>query len=155
MDRSVLAADNTLCIMHKKGAGMSIKRRDYRKANGTTTTTYLAVVHLGHGRQIAKTFDRAMDARKWASDGRRAVRSGQSKDYVNGAMRFQALAHYWFEHHARVYKSPAAIRRDEQLLRNQILPKLRSPPLNTGVVPGSRAGSRCCIVFLDFPLRHS
>ena len=102
---------------------MAIKIRTYKKVANTQSKTYIAIVNLKNGKQISKTFKSHREAKSWEKEARLAVKSGNAKDFENGSMRFKELAEYWFENHAKIYKSPSAIRRDEQLLRNQILPK--------------------------------
>ncbi len=96
---------------------MAIRKR--KRKNGFA---YVASFLAPGRKEISKTFLRKLDAERWLTSQKELLASGGSSTHIR--MTVSELATYWIENYARHQKQPTSVKRDEQMLRIQILPTL-------------------------------
>ena len=108
---------------------MSIHKR-VRKSG----TRYLVVVYGLNGKQMSKTFKRKIDAVRWETEQKQLI--NRYPDHWTEILMQKAnlrLAEYcqeWVTEYATPNKTPSSVRRDKQMIKNQIVPYLGRFRLN-------------------------
>ena len=101
---------------------MSIHKRTYKKANGTVSTYYLAIVKLRGLKPITKQFERKVDAEHWERSQRVQLASDSSESVQNAHMSFEELGKRWFETYALKSLEHSTNFRYDGIFRNYLIP---------------------------------
>jgi len=102
---------------------MSIHRR--KRAKGSA---YIAVVAGPMGKQRTKTFERRADAELWEREQYHLQKADPARTATldHAKRTVKELCEHWLEAYARKHKTASSVRRDEQFIRNQIVPIIGS-----------------------------
>lgn len=108
---------------------MSIHKR--KRKSGTK---YIAVIYTPAGKQITKTFARKVDAERWEIEQKQKLYSSPIRDketmLVKSNTKLSAFCDEWIREYATHNKTASSLRRDKQIVRNQIVPHLGNLCLN-------------------------
>lgn len=96
---------------------MSIHK--YQLKNGVG---WRAIVQVTPTKQRSKKFRRKIDAEAWERELRSQLQSGDSIGVGASRARLADFSREWIERYAKAYKQVSSVKRDEGLLRLQILP---------------------------------
>ena len=101
---------------------MSIHKRSYKKANGTVSIYYLAIVKLRGLKPITKHFERKIDAEHWERTQRVQLAQDSSESVQNAQMSFEELGKRWFETYALKNLEHSTNFRYDGIFRNYLVP---------------------------------